>query len=111
MLFDNAFSTGCEPYRRQKAAVSEGHELEREINDMVKIMGDKLYVKHTDVRQAFLSLRDERGVVTRETLDEFFRKMCVPTEASRKVLKALCAEDARAVDCDKFVAMFGPVLK
>lgn len=111
MLFDNAFCNGMEPYLKHKAAIAEGQHCDKEVDSIIKVLGEKLYVRHINAHQAFLSLdRNENGDVTREGLDRFFRKMCVPTEASSKVFKALGAQGSGVVDRDRFVALFGPAV-
>lgn len=106
--FEAVLGPANPPVERIQAVNVQDRRLEREINEVAALLGDRLRTKYKTAREAFRSLDlSNTGHITRSELRVFFRSLNMPIDAADQVFRVL-ARGADEIPYDEFVDLFGP---
>jgi len=112
MHFDSVLGPANRPPKRSPKIAMGDRALEKDINQVARMLGEKLATKYKDVRSAFRAFdRDKDGTVTKTEVRDFFKTMCMPKEAADKVFMALDKDGSGQVEYDEFMSLFGPIIQ
>jgi Ca2+-binding EF-hand superfamily protein len=103
---DSAF-----PGKRAEAQELTDAELEKEMRDVMKDIGEKIHLKFRHVRDAFRPLDlSHNGKITLTEMRSFLRGFGWPHDVADRLFKALDHDACGEIDFNAFVAHFDAVL-
>lgn len=107
--FESVLGPANRPAARSPAIAVKDPNIEREINEIAMIVGEKLVTKFQNSRQAFSPLDlSNTGCITKSEMRRFFRNLNMPNDAADKVYGALLRNGSQTVVYDDFMCLFGP---
>merc|ERR1719428_1695357 len=108
-LVDAHDITGC--YEAKKTVELSPNEIEKEMKEVMKDIGEKLPLKFKHVRDAFrpLDLAHD-GKITRTEMRSFLRGFGWPHDVADRLFKALDEDQCGTVDFNLFMSHFDAVL-
>jgi len=108
--FDVVLGPANRPALRSDLVAVPDEKLRQEVNQVASILGEKLLTKFSSAREALRTLDlSNDGKITLHDMRLFFRTMCMPNDAAKKMFKSLCKDGNEYVDYEDFLALFGPV--
>lgn len=105
--FDSVLGPANRPAPRTRTFAIADPLIERDINQVAAILGDKLSTKFRSAREALSTLNlSNEGQVTRGEMRSFFRTMNMPFDTADRIFRALEQDCLGKVQFDDFVALF-----